>query len=112
MKIRNFVAKHDHNKGGVHKSNKDYDRKKEKEEIDRMIDEGGPSHSETMQEELEPIVKKLKCMHCKELFDMEELRPSGYCSPCLKEVRRMYNLEEPSEEEMDYSGAFESDVKD
>ena len=41
------------------------------------------------------IVKQLKCMHCKELFDMELLRPSGYCAPCLKEFRRMYNIKEP-----------------
>ncbi len=81
MKIRNFVAKHDHNKGGVHKSNKDYNRKKDKRSV-----------SENMQDELEPIIKQLKCMHCKELFELEELRPSGYCSPCLKEFHRMYNI--------------------
>ena len=41
----------------THKDKTKYNRKKEAEEIDRMIDEGGPSYSETMQDELEPIVK-------------------------------------------------------
>jgi len=81
MKTRNFVAKHDHNKGGAHKSNKDYDRTENKKSV-----------SEDMQDELEPIPKQMKCMHCKELFELEELRPSGYCSPCLKEFHRMYNI--------------------
>ncbi len=41
----------------THRDKTKYNRKKEAEEIDRMIDEGGPSYSETMQDELEPIVK-------------------------------------------------------
>ena len=39
----------------THKDRTKYDRNKEAEEIDRMVDEGGPSYSETMQDELEPI---------------------------------------------------------
>ena len=39
----------------THKDRTKYDRNKEVEEIDRMVDEGGPSYSEIMQDELEPI---------------------------------------------------------
>ncbi|SVC75408.1 uncharacterized protein METZ01_LOCUS328262 [marine metagenome] len=37
MKIRNFVSKHDHNKGGAHKSKKDYSRKKLKKRLKKYL---------------------------------------------------------------------------
>ena len=33
-------------------------KKEDQEQIDNMVDEGGPSYSEQMQDELEPIVIK------------------------------------------------------
>ena len=39
----------------TYKDRTKYDRNKEAEEIDRMVEEGGPSYSELMQDELEPI---------------------------------------------------------
>ena len=50
------------------------------------------------------MAKQLKCMHCRELFELEKLRPSGYCSPCLKEVRRMYNITEPKKKDKKWNG--------
>ena len=50
----------------THKDRTKYDRNKEAEEIDRMVDEGGPSYSEIMQDELEPI------WHSTEYDDVEE----------------------------------------
>lgn len=48
-------------------------KKADQEQIDNMVDEGGPSYSEQMMDELEPIYQ---------------------------------------DDEMDYSGAFESDVEE
>lgn len=39
MKQRNFVVKHDKNKGGYHKSDKDYDRADNKEILSAELDE-------------------------------------------------------------------------
>jgi hypothetical protein len=37
MKLRNFVAKHDHNKGGAHESKKDYNRKKLRNKLKKYL---------------------------------------------------------------------------